>query len=250
MSPNCTLQSIGQTITTTALEFTDSKVMMFDPGPYDTLTWEGIRDMLGKDYLIKLFSGKQLVSLLNWSEIENSSLIWKGILDEILPFVEFPEGKLFLFTDFSDCSRRSKNEIRLAIDLLANFSNYFKVVISLNQNEAELLAKAIDVSVSDENEILIKSIYNAINADVLIIHRSHDALGYDGKSFEECETFFCKEPTVLTGGGDNFNAGICFTLFQDFDLFQSLLVANAISGYYVKTGKSPEVDNLIEFLLD
>jgi hypothetical protein len=32
------------------------------------------------------------------------------------------------------------------------------------------------------------------------------------------------------------------------DLFQSLLVANAVSGSYVKTGISPDVDGLVEFL--
>lgn len=66
--------------------------------------------------------------------------------------------------------------------------------------------------------------------------------------FETFDTFFCKEPTILTGGGDNFNAGYCFSRICDFDLFQSLVVANAVSGYYVRTGISPDVDKLIEFL--
>jgi sugar/nucleoside kinase (ribokinase family) len=67
-------------------------------------------------------------------------------------------------------------------------------------------------------------------------------------TFEKCDTFFCKEPAILTGGGDNFNAGFCYATFHDLDLFQALLVANAVSGSYVKTGISPDAATLIEFL--
>jgi len=248
MSANCTLHSVGDTISATALEFIDSKVIMFDPCPYNKLNWEEIKDLLGIDRIKHLFSGKQLIAFLNWSEIENSSNIWQGVLDEILPSLSPLTKSQYFFTDFSDCSRRSKKEIQFAIDLLGRFRNYFKVIISLNQNEADLIARALDLPTISSDEEFIKSIFLASNADVLIIHRIKDALAYDGNGFEKCDTFFCKEPTILTGGGDNFNAGFCYSLFHDFDLFQSLIIANSVSGYYVKTGISPDVDNLIDFL--
>jgi sugar/nucleoside kinase (ribokinase family) len=59
---------------------------------------------------------------------------------------------------------------------------------------------------------------------------------------------FMQEPKLLTGGGDNFNAGFCYSLFVDFNLFESLVVANAVSGSYEKTGLSPDKENLIKFL--
>lgn len=78
MSVNCSLHSVENTITATSLEFNDSKVIMFDPGPYNKLDWDAIKDIVGIDRIKQLFSGKQLISFLNWSEIENSSLIWTG----------------------------------------------------------------------------------------------------------------------------------------------------------------------------
>jgi hypothetical protein len=248
MSGNCTLHTIADTITATALEFDNSKVIMFDPGPYNNLTWDGIKNILGVEKIRKMLSGKQLVSFVNWSEIENSSQIWNGILDEIIPKIEFKGSKPFFFTDFSDCSRKSKTEIRTALDLLGRFRNYFKVNLSLNQNEAAFIAKALDMPVHIADNEFIKALYKLCNSDVLIIHRVKDALAFDGLIFEKCDTFYCKEPRILTGGGDNFNAGYCYSLFKDFNLFQSLLVANAVSGSYVKTGISPDVDTLIEFL--
>ncbi len=53
----------------------------------------------------------------------------------------------------------------------------------------------------------------------------------------------------FTGGGDNFNAGFCYAQLNKLDLYQSLLVANAVSGYYVKTGISLNAEQLKDFLL-
>jgi hypothetical protein len=248
MSGNCSLHTIGDTISATALEFNNSKVIMFDPGPYNNLTWEGIRDTIGSERLKNLLSGKQLISFVNWSEIENSSQIWQGILDEILPSILPTVIKPFFFTDFSDCSRKSKEAILFAIDLLGRFRRYFRVHVSLNQNEAALVAKALDLPDFVSDEEFVKALFGLTNGDVMIIHRVNDAIAFDGKSFEKCDTFFCKEPKILTGGGDNFNAGYCYGLFKDLNLFQSLLVANAVSGSYVKTGISPDVESLKAFL--
>jgi hypothetical protein len=248
MSENCALHTIGETITTSALEFNDAKVMMFDPGPYDQLDWTGILKLIGEDRIKQLISSKQLVVFLNWSEIENSSQIWEGILTQIMPSVPVSTVKPYFFTDFSDCSRRSEQEIQLAIELVGRFRKYFRVILSLNQNEAEIIARALNLKESNSDEGFIKKMFIGSMADELVIHRTKDALAYDGFSFERFETFFCKEPTILTGGGDNFNAGYCLAKIRGFDLFQSLIVANAVSGYYVRSGISPTVNNLIDFL--
>jgi hypothetical protein len=248
MSANCSLHTIGDTISANALEFNNSKVIMFDPGPYNKLTWEDIKDILGIEKIKKLISGKRLISFLNWSEIENSSQIWEGVLNEILPSIIHTGPKTFFFTDFSDCSRRSIQDIQFAIKLLGRFREYFKVIISLNQNESDLISKALGVPEYKSDEEFIKALFGAINTDVLVIHRTKDALAYNGAAYEKCDTFFCKEPKILTGGGDNFNAGYCYSLFNDFNLFQSLVVANAVSGSYVKTGISPDVIKLVDFL--
>lgn len=248
MSSNCSLHSIGETITASALEFSNSKVIMFDPGPYNNLTWEGIKNLLGTDLLKKMLGGKKLISFLNWSEIENSSEIWEGFLDEILPYIEFVGIKPLFFSDFSDCSRKSKKEIQTAISLLGRFRKYFRVVLSLNQNEASLVTKALDFCENVTDKELVSGLSGTCNTDILVVHRTNDAIAYDGMKYEKCETFLCKEPMILTGGGDNFNAGLCLAILNDLNLFQSLIVANAVSGVYIKTGISPDVDSLIKFL--
>jgi hypothetical protein len=223
-------------------------VILFDPRPYNNLNWESVINAIGKENLKELISGKQLISFLNWSEIERSSEIWKGFLDEIFPHISATDSKPLFFTDFSDCSRRSYAEICEAIKLLAGFRNHFRVILSLNHNEADLVGEALGYTQHASDEDFIKALYMSANTDIIIIHRTEDAFAFDGVTFNKCGTFLCKEPVVLTGGGDNFNAGFCFAQLHELDLFSSLLVANAVSGYYVKTGTSPTIDQIVDFL--
>jgi hypothetical protein len=248
MSPNCSLHTVGDTITATALEFDNSKVILFDPGPYDELNWENLKKQLGIEKVKELIAGKQLVSVLNWSEIEYSSDIWQGILDDVLPLCDFSPQRHYLFSDLSDCSRRSKEEIRFALELLGRFRKYFTVILSLNQNEANLVSAALDLNGYSSDEEFVELLFSSANTDILVLHRGKDALAFDGMNFERCETFFCRDPAILTGGGDNFNAGFCFSLLHKMNLYQALIVANAVSGIYVKTGISPGRENLVKFI--
>jgi hypothetical protein len=248
MSENCRLHTVGETITATALEFNDSKFILFDPGPYNNLDWNSIKDILGVEKTKQLLSGKQLISFLNWSEIQNSTQLWEGMLDEVISDIAPSERAKYFFTDFSDCSRKPKDEIKSVINLLGRFRKYFKVIISLNQNEADLVAEAFEIKGYSSVEEFVRLLFSVINSDVLVIHRPKDAMAFNGTNFEKCDTFFCEEPKILTGGGDNFNAGFCYSLMCELDLYQSLLVANAVSGSYVKTGISPGLNNLIDFI--
>ncbi len=248
MSPNCTLHTVGETITASALEFSDSKIIMFDPGPYVNIDWEEIKNKLGTEQITRLFSGKQLIALLNWSELEKSSLIWKGIYEEIFPALKSGAKLPVLFADLADCSRRPASEIQSVVSRLAQFTKYSKVILSLNQNEASVLAKAMNVPDAGQDEGFIRKLFNASNVSELVIHRTKDALAFNGERFEECGTFLCEDPVILTGGGDNFNAGYCFAALIGCDLFQSLLIGNAVSGYYVRNGKSPDTGRLVDFL--
>ncbi|NJK87326.1 MAG: hypothetical protein HC906_16425 [Bacteroidales bacterium] len=104
VSPNCELVTVGETVVTTALEFDDGKIMMCDLKPYENLNWQGLKDKVGLDSLIHFFQNKQLISFLNWSEIDQSTSIWQGFIDEILPVFQPQNDKPIFFCDLSDCS--------------------------------------------------------------------------------------------------------------------------------------------------
>ena len=55
-------------------------------------------------------------------------------------------------------------------------------------------------------------------------------------------------PYVSIGGGDHFNAGLVFALENGFSLEESLYIASAVSGSYVRTGAAPTLLDLVRFL--
>lgn len=57
-----------------------------------------------------------------------------------------------------------------------------------------------------------------------------------------------RAPKITTGGGDNFNAGFCFGTLLGFEIADSALLGMAVSGYYVKNGRSPSAAELREYL--
>lgn len=247
ISHECILHTVSDTITAMALEFDVSKVIMFDPGPYNHLKWQDILDIIGIGKLKKLVAGKKLISFLNWSEIENSTSLWRSFFDDLFSGLSKDDNRIF-FTDFSDCSRKSKSQIIEASQVLKLYGEHFKVVLSLNVNECMLVAKALGVAESGSDEEFIRNMRMACNVDILLIHRIKDAIAHDGSQFVSCDTFFTDAPKILTGGGDNFNAGFCYSTFFNLDLYSSLLLANSVAGFYVKEGHSPDIAGLVKFL--
>jgi sugar/nucleoside kinase (ribokinase family) len=68
---------------------------------------------------------------------------------------------------------------------------------------------------------------------------------------DESATFagpFVQQPKISTGAGDHFNAGFCVGRVLGFSLIESLCAGVGLSGYYVRTGESPSVTALAEFV--
>ena len=247
ISPNCSLYSVAETITATALEFDVSKIIMFDPGPYNDLNWDTLVKVIGMNKLKQLASGKKLISFLNWSEIENSSAIWTSFLVEIFQEIH-ADMKITFFTDLSDCSRKSGDEIKGVAEILKMLKKHFRVILSLNVNESIIVAGALGIQSGSSDEIFMREMRSACNVDVLLLHRIKDALACDEKEIIGFDTFFSGDPKILTGGGDNFNAGYCFSVYFDMSLSDSLVLANAVAGFYVREGHSPDKEELLSFL--
>jgi hypothetical protein len=61
--------------------------------------------------------------------------LWKKLYDEALK-KDMGRKKQILFIDLSDCSRRDIFSITEAAKLIKCFGRYYKVILSLNENEA------------------------------------------------------------------------------------------------------------------
>ena len=248
-SPNCHLYSFADPGTATAFEFNDGKIMLAQMGELNTFDWDKIKDAIGIDSLASIYQQSDLLCLLNWSEIDASTSIWKGILSDILPRYSSAQKKQIAFFDLSDCSKRNNQAIKEALSLLQEFAKYTNVILSLNKNEAGIVYKTL-YGANAKQDLLStgKKIFKKTGIHTLVVHASKEVAAFTNAETVIINTFFIDEPKISTGAGDHFNAGFCAAQLLALNLDSAVIMANAVSGYYVTTGTSPVLPEIINFL--
>jgi hypothetical protein len=248
ISPNCSLYSFAEPGISTAHEFNDGKMLIADMGAVNTSGWEKIVDLIGIETLIDLFRESQLICILNWSEIDVSTDIWKGLLKSIFPSYK-TDQKQVAFFDLSDCSKRNAEAIREALHLLSGFSKYTHVILSLNKNETGIIYRTLFNTNPGENLADTgTALFKKMSLHTLLIHSSKEVIAINKEQFVAMKTFYTPMPKMSTGAGDNFNAGFCAAQLMELNPELAVVLANAFSGFYVRTGVSAEAKDIIEFL--
>jgi len=245
---NCSLFTIGNPAYTTALEFEDGKIMLSQKECLDKIDWLTMKEILGIDKLREFFYDSDLIGMVNWKGMIHYNNIFKGIIEELMPEHKANKDQIMFF-DLADISASTTGDICEAIQLLNEFSKHYKVILGLNENEAIRLYE----SLYPEKEVgdwitIAQTIYNHLKIDALVVHTLTNSMVWEEKGTSQVASLFVKNPKLSTGGGDNFNAGLCFGQLIGLDFEGALYCANATSGYYVRNAQSPSIDNLIETL--
>ena len=248
LSSNCDLYTVANPGYTTALEFNDGKIMLSQREELLGLTWSSLKDTLGIEKLKEFMSKGDLVGLVNWNGIKQSNSIFKGILQDILKGCPNNKEKVIFF-DLADCSERSQEDICEAVELIRQFGQYFKVILGLNENETNLVYIALQAEKGDKDLLTIgDELYKELKIDALVVHTHKSSIAWHKEGRTQIKSLYVQKPKLSTGGGDNFNAGLCFGQLIGLNYESSMYIANATSGYYVRNGKSPSIDNLLETL--
>jgi len=250
ISSNCALHTIANPGYTTALEFNDGKIMLSQREALLELTWSNLKSLLGIEKLNEFICNVDLVGLVNWNGIKQSNSIYKGILQDVLPTCVQDKEKVIFF-DLADCSERSREDICEAIEIIRQFADYFKVILGLNENEAHLVYKALQAEKENKDLLIIgDELYKQLKIDALVVHTQKRSIAWHKDGRSQVSSLFVQKPKLSTGGGDNFNAGLCFGQLLGLDFESSMYIANATSGYYVRNGKSPSIEKLLQTLVE
>ena len=250
MSANCRLHTFANPGTCIAFEFNDGKIMLARMGELNSLGWDAIKQRVGLDTLISLYAEADLFCQVNWSEIDLSTDIWKGLLKDVLPRASEKGRRPISFFDLSDCSKRSPEAIREALELIKQFGQYGDVTLGLNLNEARLVYQHLfdRPTAPDEFEQLGKLIEDKMRPVNILLHSSREARYFGEKGSFYAKSHYTETPKISTGAGDNFNAGYCVAQLLGLDAQVSLQFANAVAGFYTQNGISPtlaEVSHLL-----
>ena len=247
LSQNCKMFSFANPGYSTAYEFHDGKILMGHFGELHASGWEIIKNRIGLNTIVELINHSELLSFVNWSEIDASTDIWKGLIREVLPATT--SRRPLAFFDLSDCTKRSDVSVKEALELIGSISQFAKVIIGMNRNEARHICTLIEQeSVANDLTEAGKVIFEKLQPYLLVVHSATEAVAFDSSNLYKRNSFHIKNPLISTGAGDNFNAGFCTAQLLQLDAEASLLFANVIAGLYVKNGVSPRMIDAIDFL--
>jgi hypothetical protein len=240
---------------TDALEFDDGKVMLGKPANVQAVTWERLVERVGLDGLRARCERARLMGIVNWTLCGGVQGIWEGLLAEVLPRLSSPADRR-IFIDLSDPAKRTDDDLRSALAVLAQMNGIVPLTLGLNLAEAERIAAVLGVdafgdapSMGEGVRIAAARIRERAGLACVVIHPREGAGAADiaGQS-AWFEGPFTARPRLSTGAGDHFGAGFSFAQVLGLTIGQCLAVGCAVSGAYVRDAASPDLNRLIAFL--
>jgi hypothetical protein len=249
LHPLCSPVSVCSPGETNALEFNDGKLILSEMTSFKDLHWKSLMANPGKEKILEEMNSSDLIALVDWSNLVHCSDIWRGIQKDILPSLE---GRKKVFFDIADPSRSSKKELEEVLGIISGYSSAGEVYFGINENETFKLYELI-LEKDSANVTLHEAgqaIFDIMEIEGLLIHPTGETLLITANEVIQEEGKIVQNPMFSTGGGDNFNAGFCLGLLLNLPLNEAMKTGMATSGFYVKNGKSPSINEIGEYITE
>ena len=249
--------SIANPGKTIGLEFNDGKLMLSDIQELLEINWELILQRISKEDLIKRVEECNVLGFGYWSILPQFTNIWQKLREEIFPSIKNINKKLF-FVDLADIKKRSKSEIIEMLKILQKLEDQIPILLSLNDQEAIDLSKALEaVEDISPNKANFKDFVTAgeeinknLSLSYLVIHSPHFAtisLKNNMQHYWITEAY-TSNPSYTVSAGDHFNSGVVAALLGGLSPPKAILMGNALSAVFVRTGTSPNLGQLRKFI--
>jgi sugar/nucleoside kinase (ribokinase family) len=188
--------------------------------------------------------------MVNWVMLPFMNQIWEHMLSLGVP--NRTGRPRTMFVDLCDPEKRTKEDIRAAMQLLTRFQKHVDVVLGLNLSEAGQIAEVLGHEVGGEPELVIAGtaaeIRQRLGISCVVVHPRRGAAAAADKGVASFAGPFVHEPRISTGAGDHFNAGFALGRVLGMGLEECLCTGVATSGYYVRTAESPTAQQLADFI--
>jgi sugar/nucleoside kinase (ribokinase family) len=246
LAKRATVHTISEPGYTDAAEFLDGKVMLVKSQSLADITWESIDKRLGHDRFLKNFTSADLVAFVNWTMIPFMTEIWEELHKQARPAAQVPRRKIFF--DLADPEKRPDDDIARALQLISDFQRGFDVILGLNEKESFEIAQALGIPNKGHTPEALSEmsleIAGKLRVSTLVVHPVTYALAVSDGKVDLVHGPVIMKPVITTGAGDHFNSGFCLGKLLGFNNEMSLLCGVSTSGFYVKTGQSPEMRDL------
>ena len=243
--------SLCEPAQTTALEFSDGKLMLGRMRSLDEITPLGIRSTLGAETYAKELAEADLIALINWTMVPAMSAIFEDLVTEVLPSIGARPGRRFFF-DLCDPEKRSKADLLEALAWIGRFEAFGSVTLGLNLKEAQHVALALDLPPPQSDRHSLEracgALRDRLGVGCVVVHPKESAACATKDGTNWVPGPYTETPHITTGAGDHFSAGFATAQVLGLSPEACLGVGVATSGHYVRTAESPTLPQLETFL--
>jgi hypothetical protein len=246
--------SLCDPATTTAVEFTDGKLMFGQLRSLDAVTMETIAAVMGAEAFLARLSSVDLVALVNWTMIPNMTAILRDLVEQVMPKLppQAADGKRIFFFDLSDPEKRSREDLLEVLGIISRFCEFGQVTLGLNLKEAQRVDAELGFAARGESGedlcTMAADIRRLLNLTTVIVHPRESAACATAEGTCWIPGPYTATPRITTGAGDHFNAGFAQGQLLGLDPEACLCMGVCTSGHYVRTAVSPGLDEIEEFL--
>lgn len=246
------LYSLAEPAHTNCLEFRDGKIMLNDSQSCDDIHWDRLIACIGAEQFDALLQKASFVAAVNWGKLNNVSSIWENIIVR-LKALNSPAKDVVFFMDIAEFEHRSSEDVKGLLKLIERISDQCETILSLNLKEgwqlAEVFESGIERAKSPEPVAETASIiHKHLNVDRVLIHPNDGAACASKNGVSYVPGPFCQDPLISTGAGDHFGAGALAGALHKLDDVGILLNGVAASGYFVRSGHSPNYSQMSQML--
>ncbi|TFG16318.1 MAG: hypothetical protein EU531_06825 [Promethearchaeota archaeon] len=247
--------SIANPGETLGLEFDDGKVMITDFEPILNINWEKITKSVSKSLLIEYVNNSNILGFGHWALVPLLNEIWNHFLNDIFPSITEKKKKLF-FVDIADITKRPREDILKMISILQKIDQEIPIMLTVNDREAirlsHILSNVKPIKVKKEN---LKDFFKAgrfindeINLSYFVIHSPHFATISTYTEHYWVTEGYTSTPKFTVAAGDHFNTGVAISLATGLNPSESILIGNALTAIFVRTGISPNFNQLNQYV--
>ncbi len=242
--------SICDAAHTTAVEFTDGKLMLGQMKSLDEITYDRICAVMGEKAFHAELASVDLVSLINWTMVPNMTAILVELAERVLP--QLPAHDCIYFFDLCDPEKRSVEDLRAALAAMAKFTRFGRVTLGLNLKEAQQVYAALGFAPVAEDEPSLRrmaaDIRTRLALATVVVHPRECAACATADGTWCVPGPYTTQPLITTGAGDHFNAGFSTGQLLGLSPEACLGLGVCTSGHYVRTAQSPTLSDLETFL--
>ena len=243
----CTVHSLDDPSVTHVFEFGDGKILMSYMETVQDVSWKKIVDLLGIEKIKSLLEHSDVIGIGYWSLLPAFSEILENICEN-LP----SDGKQRrFFFDFADFRKKDATSLNEILQDLKRRNEKYPMMLSVNEHEGAALFKLYGETLDDKKRPVQEKagiVREQIGIDELIIHAPNYAVAVSSKEDSAlAASVFCEKPIRTAGGGDTFNGGYIAARLAGLEMHESLHVANAAVGYFLRNAKFPKIEDLMFF---